>query len=167
MEQFPCTADSCAQTIIDTDPSTWECQNLKYTCASNATSCRGAPSKNLTSAAGRLDGILHHLSCRFHLFVEHQILPPPPRRMRAMTWTPVLSWDSLSVASSLLLYPSSSGGYPSARLGMPRQTHCRSREAIRSSGMISVISYLAEAPALGCSRIFLSMTRSPPTIRLS
>ena len=44
--------------------------------------CGGAPSKNLTSAVGGLGGILHHLPRRFHLFVEHQISPPPPRRMR-------------------------------------------------------------------------------------
>ena len=62
MEQFFCTADSCTQSITDTNPSTWECQNLKCTCITNATFCGGVPSKNLTSAIDRLDGTLT-ISC--------------------------------------------------------------------------------------------------------
>ena len=58
VEQFFCAADSCVQTVTDTNPSTWDCQNLKCTCIPNATFCGGVPSKNLTSAINRLDGTL-------------------------------------------------------------------------------------------------------------
>jgi ABC-type multidrug transport system fused ATPase/permease subunit len=58
VEQFFCAADSCTQTITDTDPSTWACQNLECTCIPNATFCGGVPSKNLTSAIDRLVGTL-------------------------------------------------------------------------------------------------------------
>jgi len=54
MEQFFCTADSCAQSITDTNPSVWECQNLKCTCITNATFCGG--STNLTSTINKLGG---------------------------------------------------------------------------------------------------------------
>jgi len=57
-EQFFCTADSCAQTITDADPSRWECQNLKCTCITNTTFCGGVPSANLTSAINRLGGVI-------------------------------------------------------------------------------------------------------------
>ena len=62
VEQFFCAADSCAQSITDTNPSTWECQNLKCTCIPNATFCGAVPSKNLTSAIDRLVGTLT-ISC--------------------------------------------------------------------------------------------------------
>jgi ABC-type multidrug transport system fused ATPase/permease subunit len=58
MEQFFCTADSCTQAVTDANPSTWECQNLKCTCITNATFCGGVSSQNLTSTINRLNGIL-------------------------------------------------------------------------------------------------------------
>ena len=58
MEQFFCTADSCIQTVDDTKPSAWECQNLKCTCIANANFCGGVPSKNLTNTINMLDGTL-------------------------------------------------------------------------------------------------------------
>ena len=62
MEQFFCTADSCTQAITDTNPSTWECQNLRCTCIPNATFCGGVPSKDLSSTINKLDGVLT-ISC--------------------------------------------------------------------------------------------------------
>ncbi|KAF9654055.1 hypothetical protein BDM02DRAFT_3158815 [Thelephora ganbajun] len=56
VEQFFCTADSCMQSITNANPSTWECQNLKCTCISNATFCGGVPSTDLTSVINKLDG---------------------------------------------------------------------------------------------------------------
>ena len=62
VEQFFCAADSCTQSITDTDPSAWQCQNLKCTCIPNTTFCGAVPSKNLTSTIDRLDGTLT-ISC--------------------------------------------------------------------------------------------------------
>lgn len=56
VEQFFCIADSCTQSVTDTNPSTWECQNLMCTCVPNTTFCGGVPSKNLTSTINQLDG---------------------------------------------------------------------------------------------------------------
>jgi ABC-type multidrug transport system fused ATPase/permease subunit len=58
VEQFFCTADSCTQSVTDTDPSTWECQNLMCTCIPNTTFCGAVPSKNLTSTLNQLNGAL-------------------------------------------------------------------------------------------------------------
>ena len=57
-EQFFCAADSCTQTITDTSPSTWECQNLKCTCIPSAYFCGGLSTTNLTSVINRLDGTI-------------------------------------------------------------------------------------------------------------
>lgn len=56
MEQFFCTADSCTQTVNDTVPSAWMCQNLKCSCIAGATFCGGVPSKDLTNTINKLDG---------------------------------------------------------------------------------------------------------------
>ena len=61
-EQFFCAADSCAQSVTDTNPSTWECQNLKCTCIPNSTFCGAVPAKNLTLAINGLVGTLT-ISC--------------------------------------------------------------------------------------------------------
>ena len=58
VEQFFCTADSCAQSITDSNPSTWVCQNLKCTCIPNTTFCGGVPATNLTATINKLDGVL-------------------------------------------------------------------------------------------------------------
>ena len=58
VEQFFCTAESCVQSITDSNPSKWECQNLKCTCITNATFCGGVPSTNLTATIDKLDGVL-------------------------------------------------------------------------------------------------------------
>lgn len=58
VEQFFCAADSCVQSVTDTSPSTWECQNLKCTCIPNTTFCGGVPSTNLTGTINRLGGTL-------------------------------------------------------------------------------------------------------------
>ena len=62
VEQFFCAADSCTQSVTDTNPSTWECQNLKCTCIPNATFCGGVPATNLTGAINKLVGTLT-ISC--------------------------------------------------------------------------------------------------------
>jgi hypothetical protein len=58
MEQFFCAADTCTQSVTDTVPSTWICQNLKCTCITNATFCGGAPATNLTAAINMLAGTI-------------------------------------------------------------------------------------------------------------
>ena len=58
VEQFFCTADSCAQSITDANPSIWECQNLKCTCIPNTAFCGLIPSRNLTGTINKLDGVV-------------------------------------------------------------------------------------------------------------